>query len=461
MKVVINVANVSKKMSGETVLPLYYFNRFRERGVQVWVVCHRRCYNELRELFPQDEDFNCFHFFDDAPVDLALYQFGQQLPYRVQDLLIGQLHNLVLQRHARRIVQEIIQQENIDLVFEPTPISPKAVSGMAGLTVPLVIGPLCGGLEFPPAFRFMDSQLTHLTIGAGRMAANVGNWLLPGKLQADSLIVGNAFTKKALPKGCRGKIYEVEESGVDLSLWQSYKPQQPAPGEPVRFVFFARFVDWKGVQFLVEAFQQIANKTHAVLELIGDGPLLESTKLQVERLGLTEHVNFYGRLPLEDSAKFISQCHVYMVPSLRECGGNAILEVMAMGLPVVAANWAGPGLFVNQTCGLLVDPSSHQGFVDGLAAAMLRLANDAELRVQLGQGARQRVQQNYYSWDAKVDRVLEIFQETLQRRARQSRSPVWDLRSAQPQLGTQPLLESAQPLLESSLGEADNVLAVR
>lgn len=413
MRVIITAENVSQRMSGESVLPLYYFNRLRARGVEVWVVTHARCREEIRSIFPNDDDFQKFHFIEDTRSQRLTYRLGHLFPYRIEDLIFGQMIHLLTQRHARAVVQRLVKEHDIDLVFEPTPITPKGLSFMYGLGVPVIIGPMCGGLEFPPAFRYMDSPMTRVSINAGRALAQIGHRLAPGKLQANALIVGNDLTAAALPKGYRGQVYRVEESGVDLSLCQPITQPELAPDQPVRFVFFARFVDWKGVQFLVEAFQQVAPKTNAVLELIGDGILFEATKAQVAALGLQARVNFHGRLTLEASIKLIGSCQVYVVPSLRECGGNAILEVMAMGLPLIAANWAGPGLFVNASCGILVEPSSRQGFIDGLAEAMLRLAEAPELRHKLGQGSAKRVTESYFDWDSKTDRILEIMRETI------------------------------------------------
>ncbi len=288
MRVIITAANVSQRMSGETVLPLYYFNRLRARGVEVWVVTHARCREELRSIFPNDDDFQKFQFVEDTRSQILIDRLSNLFPYRIQDLIFGQIIHFLAQRSARAIVQQLVKEHDADLVFEPTPITPKGLSYMYGLGVPVVIGPMCGGLEFPPAFRYMDSPFTRFSIHAGRALAQIGHVLVPGKLQASALIVGNDFTAAALPKSHRGRVYRVEESGVDLSLCQPVTQVELTPDQPVRFVFFARFVDWKGVQFLVEAFKQVAPKTKAVLELIGNGMLFEATKAQVVALGLQD-----------------------------------------------------------------------------------------------------------------------------------------------------------------------------
>ena len=118
-------------------------------------------------------------------------------------------------------------------------------------------------------------------------------------------------------------------------------------------------------------------------------------------------------MSLDAAAELISDCDVYMVPALRDCGGCAMLEAMAIGMPVIAANWAGPGEYADETCGFVVDPTTKEDFINGLAQAMIRMAQSPELRKQLSEGSIQRVKTKYFDWDSKTDRVIEIFEETL------------------------------------------------
>lgn len=413
MRIIIASENASMRMSGESNLPLFYLKLLRARGVDIWVVCHSRVRNELRELFPDDADFRKFHFIEDTQVQVLIWKFSQWFPYRIKDLIFGQWIHTITQRTTRRVVKELVKSKNIQVVFEPAPISPKGLSFMYDLGAPVVIGPLCGGLEFPPAFRYMDSPMTRLSIKFGRAASKLAHQLAPGKLQAESLIVANERTAKALPHGYRGRVYEVVESGVDLSLCKPIERQPADPEEPIRFIFWGRFVDWKGAQFLVQAFKQVSEHSNSVLEMIGDGELLDSIRTQATETGTGDRINFHGRLSREESIKIIQKCHVFVIPSLRECGGNAILEIMAMGLPVVATNWAGPGQYVKETCGILVDPTTVEGFINGLADAMLRLAKSPELREKMGAAGIERVKEDNFDWESKADRILEILHETI------------------------------------------------
>lgn len=413
MKVLIIAENASMKMSGESALALYYFDLLHERGVDAQLICHERTHKELQERYPNNAVFSKIHFIQDSWLQLWMDRAGNFVPFIIKDRIIGQLIHLITQFNIRPKAQRLIQEYGIELVFEPAPISPKTPSFMYDMGVPVVIGPMCGGMEFPEAFRYLESPLDRLANRIGRWSANVLNQLIPGKLKADVLLVANERTAKFLPRGITGKVHELIESGVDLTLWEPRERLLSDSSKPTRFVYMARFVDQKGIPFLVEAFKQVAEKTNSVLELIGSGELLEATKAQAEALNIQDRVNFHGWLALSKAAELIRECDVYMVPAIRDCGGCAMLEAMAIGMPVIVANWAGPGQYADSSCGILVDPTTKDEFVNGLAAAMIRLAEYPELRERMGEASKQRVRSNYLDWDSKVDRLVEIFNATL------------------------------------------------
>ncbi len=439
LKILIVAENASKKMGGEAVKNIYFFKLLRERGIDVYLVCHHRVQAELREIFPDPQDFNRIRFIEDSVWQALLWRSGQVLPYRVKDLIVGQMIHWFTQSQARQVVKTMIQDLGIDLVFEPTPITAKGISFMFDLGVPVVMGPLCGGLDFPPAFQSIDSSLTRFSIQTGRLLAPLMHQLVPGKLQADALIISDDSALQALPQGYQGQIYRLLEPGVDLSGWMGHAVNPPSsdpsgdhstypdtssfgdhatpsdrdPDRPVHFVYLGRFVDWKGVQFLVEAFQYVVAETPAVLDLVGDGELRPELEALVTRLNLHDHVIFHGWQPHDDSIQILKACDVFVMPSLREAGGHAVLEAMALALPVIAANWGGPAATLDPSCAILVDPTSPEAFVQGLATAMVQLARSPDQRRQLGTAGPQRIRDCYLDWEAKVDRLLEIFAEVL------------------------------------------------
>jgi len=422
LRVVLVAENVSRKMGGESGKNLYYFHLFQERGIDLQVVCHARVRDELRQEFPQDKDFHKFHFIEDNWLQKTIWRIGKLFHYRIEDLIFLQVVHWITQIRARKLVKELIKEKDIDIVFQPSPITPKGLNFMYNLGVPVVLGPLAGGVDFPPAFRYLDSKFAVVSVTLGRLFSNILHGFVPGKLKAETLIVANPLTQKSLPNGCQGKIYQVIECGVDLDIWQPREQPDINPEKPVSFVYLGRFVDWKGIAFLIDAFKQVTEKTNAVLELVGDGELRQDLEQQVAELGLENNVNFRGWMKREQASKLLCECDVFVMPSLREAGGNAVLEAMALGLPVIATKWAGPANTLHPDCGIWVEPTSIEAFVDGFAQAMIKLANSPELRRQMGEAGPQRVRTNYFDWDSKVDRIIEIFYETLSRQPESQKS---------------------------------------
>jgi glycosyltransferase involved in cell wall biosynthesis len=410
MRVVIVAEHASAKFGGEAFLPLNYFRLLRSRQIETWLVSHQRTQAELESLFPDAIDH--MHFVPDTVVHRVLYHSGRFLPRRVAEATTGTLMHLYTEAMQRGIVRELVQKNQIDIVHQPIPVSPKQPSLMFDLGAPVVIGPMNGGIEYPQAFQSRQSAWVVRFVVLGRRAANLFNRLLPGKLKAQTLLVANPRTKQALPLGVQGRVIELVENGVDLAIWRSDLTCSKSSEQPIKFVYVGRLVDWKAIDLLLEAFQSVATKTGAILELIGDGALRQSLEAQVVTLGLSDHVVFSGWMSQADCARQLQQADVFVLPSLLECGGAVVLEAMAMALPVVVTNWGGPVDYVDASCGILVDPTSQDMFVAGLTTAMLKLAESPDLRSQMGQAGKQRVLA-HFDWERKIDRLLEIYNQTI------------------------------------------------
>lgn len=409
MRVVIVAEHASAEFGGEAFLPLNYFRLLRSRQIETWLVSHMRTQTELEGLFPDAIDH--MHFVADTWLHRFLYHSGRLLPRRVAEATTGMLMHLYTEITQRQMVRQLVQEHQIDIVHQPIPVSPKQPSLMFAVGAPVIIGPMNGGMSYPPAFQERQSCWVERFVTLGRGVSNVFHQLLPGKLKAQTLLVANQRTKQALPAGVQGRVIELVENGVDLSVWRSDTPTAKPTDQPVQFVYVGRLIDWKAVDLLLEAFQPVAIDTGATLELIGDGVLRQELETHATNLGLSDHVKFTGWLSQANCALKLQQADAFVLASLLECGGAVVLEAMAMGLPVVATNWGGPVDYIDETCGILVAPTSKAIFVTNLTAAMLKLAESPELRSQLGQAGKQRVL-THFDWERKVDRMIDIYQQT-------------------------------------------------
>ena len=241
----------------------------RAASTRGWWFTHARAANSKRAL-PGERDR--LRFIPDAWFHKLLFRLSGFLPRRIGEATLGLLSQLATQHLARKIVLELIAQEGVDLVHQPIPVSPRFPSLMTGLGVPVVIGPMNGGMEYPAAFRHAESRFSRIAIGFGRRLSDFFNSLLPGKKRADVLLVANERTRLALPAGVQGRVIELVENGVHLKTWSSATKEIEKKSGRARFVFMGRLVDWKALDIVIEALGLVPD---AELVIIGDGPMRE------------------------------------------------------------------------------------------------------------------------------------------------------------------------------------------
>ena len=149
----------------------------------------------------------------------------------------------------------------------------------------------------------------------------------------------------------------------------------------------------KGIWEFVEAARRMADRrTACCFAVLGDdmktkGAVRQAMEARVAELGLSERFIFLGFR--HDAPRLIPAFDVVAVPSHIEPLGNATLEAMAAGVPVVGSRVGGiPEMVVDGETGLLVPPKEPER----LAGALERIVGDPALRDALGAGARRRAE---------------------------------------------------------------------
>jgi phosphatidylinositol alpha-mannosyltransferase len=136
--------------------------------------------------------------------------------------------------------------------------------------------------------------------------------------------------------------------------------------------------------------------------------------------GLEDRVVFAGRVSGEALTRHYAEADVFCSPAMGgESFGIVLIEAMAAGAAVVASDIAGYRDVVKDgSTGLLVS----RGDPDSIAAAIVRLARDGELRQRLVESAGSDVRQ--YSWDRVTARILDIYESVVDGGAADPGEPV-------------------------------------
>ena len=168
-----------------------------------------------------------------------------------------------------------------------------------------------------------------------------------------------------------------------------------------RILFVGRLVQRKGVDDLLQAFKEIASSfPRTLLEIVGDGPELESLQALSRELGVSDRVRFYGRLSGNPLYERYLSCDVFVMTSRAtktdvEGFGTVFLEAGLFGKPSIGTNSGGiPEAVVDGETGLLVS----EGDVPALSGALRKLLSDHDLALRLGEAARKRVLSSF-TWE--------------------------------------------------------------
>jgi alpha-maltose-1-phosphate synthase len=415
MRIVIVCEHASAKFGGEAALPLHYFRVLRRLGHAVWLVTHARTRSELQALFPGEARIL---YVEDTRFHRLMFRIGERLPSRIAYFSVGLASRIAVQLTQRRMVRRLVADERIEVVHQPMPVSPREPSLMFGLGAPVVIGPMNGGMQYPPAFRRRRPAQRFLG-AAARGFSELLNWVLPGKRKATVVLVANARTRAALPRAVRGDIVELVENGVDFDVFRPTgaevsNDELATPAfDGTTFLYLGRLVGWKRVDLLLRAFAIADDKARLRLLIVGSGSeeaALRGLAAELDIVAADEvspGVVFIGWLSQRECADRLGASDVLVLPSILECGGAVVLEAMAMSKPVIATAWGGPLDYLDPSCGILVEPDGADSMQSALAVAMVRLALNREERARMGGAGRAKVL-HHYDWDVKVGRFLEI-----------------------------------------------------
>ncbi len=222
---------------------------------------------------------------------------------------------------------------------------------------------------------------------------------------AASRAIKNILIQDGIPAGR----IEVVHDGIDVDKIQ-HRPAIDLHAEywlphgvPV-IVNVGALVGHKGQKHLIDAMPLVLREVpDAHLVIFGEGELRAPLERQIKQLSLGKRVLLPGFR--EDVMSLMKSADLFVMSSVTEGLGSAVLDAMAMGHAVVGTTAGGiPEAVVPDETGLLVEPGDHKA----LAAAVARLLKDQELRKQFGEAGRARVTE-HFGVDRLVDGTLEAY----------------------------------------------------
>lgn len=183
----------------------------------------------------------------------------------------------------------------------------------------------------------------------------------------------------------------VVRCGIDTAAF-AQRPHRPI-GKPPRVLMVARLSPEKGHLVLLEAVKLLRDRGRRVeVELVGPGEFRDSLERAVKSLGIEDRVQFLGACSPSEINAALRSTDVFVLPSFAEGLPVALMEAMAVGVPVVTTYISGiPELVIDGWTGMVVPA----GRADLLASAIERLCDDPKLVADIVTAARAKVEEQH------------------------------------------------------------------
>ncbi|MES2307943.1 MAG: glycosyltransferase [Verrucomicrobiota bacterium] len=265
------------------------------------------------------------------------------------------------------------------------------------------------------------AQMTGKTFSMGAHAFDVyrhgGDLFLEDKLHRSSFVHTTTLANVRHLKGLVPRANVILsrrglESLPDLSL-----RKKGESSEAFQMLSVARLVSKKGLEYQIQICQELKSQGFNFRHrIIGDGPLRESLKKQINQAGLEQEVELVGALTQRDVQSYYAQSDLFWHAGLVDGEGdrdglpNVIPEAFSWGLCVLSSPTPGADeAVVHEVTGWIVDPRK----IKDSAQAIQFLANQSALRTQLGAAGRLWVEENFMSFkNAQI--LVKAYQNSVQ-----------------------------------------------
>jgi colanic acid/amylovoran biosynthesis glycosyltransferase len=274
------------------------------------------------------------------------------------------------------------------------------------------------GASFPATMALGNSVLLDIPFSISTFVDFEHDYefkLLSEKVNAaDFLIVVTQYCKERIvaltSPTIRDKIVVIHSS-VDGSYGDNVVPEPK--GKLVRLISVARFVEKKGIEYLIRACAELKDRELAFeCIVIGDGPEKDKFQNMIVAYQLHDYLRLVAPMQNDLIKTLYGRDTIAVMPCVNASDGerdgipNVLLEAMLCGSPAVATNISGiPELIIDGENGLLVPEKD----VAALANALERLIVSECLRENLSKNGRQTVQRDF-NLDVKSQYRLELIE---------------------------------------------------
>jgi glycosyltransferase involved in cell wall biosynthesis len=319
----------------------------------------------------------------------------------------GYPFSLAFEWYVWRQLRRRIFAGEFDVVLRVLPMSPVLPSPFAFFLrkgpIPFVLGPLNGGLPWPPGFGQLEDQK--------EWVSNLRNLYryLPFASStyryATAIIAASSQTYSEFPQ-YRDKLFFVPEPGISRSLC-SEDTRSPEAGAKLELIFVGGLVPRKACDLALRAAATLLRSDLARFTVVGDGPERNRLEQLAKSLGIEKSVSFCGWVSHGEVLKYLRSSDVLVFPSLRDNGAGIVFEALGCGAVPVVADFGGPGDIVHPDVGYKVPLTNESDIVAQIEKILTELAHNRDRLEQLRRQGMAYLRE-CLTWEAKAQSTTRI-----------------------------------------------------
>ena len=353
--------------------------------------------------------------------NLSFSFFGTDAPYH-ENRLIARLQSwqryVDWTRQSLEIARKITAEQHFDLVHHVTYSSWRIPSPLWQLDLPFVWGPVGGTAEYPSKLLGKlapRSQIFELMRGVSNRHASYSRSLKDCVRNSDAVVASNQETfDKLLPlRGQKEGLHVLfpafftDRQVESLKFDAANKPTD----QPLQLFAGGNIIGSKGLIFALEALQ-IASRQGIAWRLVvgGYGPEIPFLRKKAQALGIADRIDFHMGFDGDAYRQKLKDSHIFILPSFRENAPGTILDAMLAGCVPVVVDASAQGDIVDKNFGFKVPVRSASQITSDIAAALIELARNPNLRISMGQMASDYVAQTYRE-DVYIKGIEAIYDE--------------------------------------------------
>ncbi len=314
-------------------------------------------------------------------------------------------------KKVKKLIKEVIKVANdITLISCLTPAGIHSYNDFYKFNIPMLIGPVGGGIGIPSGFARCKTIRDILKEGFYYCIRKSFKWK-KYFINSEKIIIGTKKMKEILPDEVLSKTVQIFDTCVDT---ERFTPEKAVSYNMIKIIYVGRLEKFKGCFILLECFNKLIKKgyNNITLSIAGCGREKKRMEKYILKNSLNNHVNMLGNVNYENMPKILNRHHIFCLPTLKEPGGTAILEAMACGLAIITSDAAGPSESVGDDCGIKVKLSNYREFSNGIYNALEYMIKNYYCIGKMGEAARKRVIEKY-SNDALKEKILKVYSQVL------------------------------------------------